>query len=41
LLGRKHGVDLPIIQRMYEVLYEGKDPRAAIKQLMERPLTSE
>lgn len=41
LLGKKHGVDLPIIQRMYEVLYEGKDPRAAIKQLMERPLTSE
>ncbi|HMF79057.1 MAG TPA: NAD(P)H-dependent glycerol-3-phosphate dehydrogenase [Bryobacteraceae bacterium] len=40
-LGRKHGVDLPIIQRMYEVLYEGKDPRMAIKQLMERPLTSE
>lgn len=41
LLGKKHGVDLPIIQRMYEVLYEAKDPRAAIKQLMERPLTSE
>jgi glycerol-3-phosphate dehydrogenase (NAD(P)+) len=41
LLGRKHGVDLPIIQRMYEVLYEKKDPRAAIRELMERPLTSE
>lgn len=41
LLGRRHGVDLPIIQRMYEVLYEEKDPRAAIKELMERPLTSE
>jgi glycerol-3-phosphate dehydrogenase (NAD(P)+) len=41
LLGRKHGVDLPIIQRMYEVLYEEKDPRAAIKELMERPLTNE
>jgi glycerol-3-phosphate dehydrogenase (NAD(P)+) len=41
LLGSKHGVDLPIIQRMYEVLYEEKDPRGAIKELMERPLTSE
>jgi glycerol-3-phosphate dehydrogenase (NAD(P)+) len=41
LLGTKYSVDLPIIQRMYEVLYEEKDPRAAIRQLMERPLTSE
>lgn len=41
LLGMRHSVDLPIIQRMYEVLYENKDPRTAIKQLMERPLTSE
>jgi glycerol-3-phosphate dehydrogenase (NAD(P)+) len=40
-LGRRHGVDLPIIQRMYQVLYESKDPRQAIRELMERPLTSE
>jgi glycerol-3-phosphate dehydrogenase (NAD(P)+) len=40
-LGRHHGVDLPIIQRMYQVLYENKDPRQAIRELMERPLTSE
>ncbi len=40
-LGIRHGVDLPIIQRMYQVLYENKDPRAAIRELMERPLTSE
>ncbi len=40
-LGVKHGVDLPIIQRMYEVLYENKDPRLAIRELMDRPLTSE
>ena len=41
LLGLNHGVDLPITHRMYEVLYEGKEPRTAIRQLMERPLTSE
>jgi glycerol-3-phosphate dehydrogenase (NAD(P)+) len=40
-LGRRHGVDLPIIQRMYQVLYENKDPRQAMRELMERPLTSE
>jgi glycerol-3-phosphate dehydrogenase (NAD(P)+) len=40
-LGLKHGVDLPIIQRMYQVLYENKDPRLAIRELMDRPLTSE
>jgi glycerol-3-phosphate dehydrogenase (NAD(P)+) len=40
-LGQRHGVDLPIIQRMFQVLYENKDPRLAIRELMERPLTSE
>jgi len=40
-LGIRHGVDLPIIQRMYQVLYENKDPRIAIRELMDRPLTSE
>lgn len=40
-LSIKHGVDLPIIHRMFQVLYENKDPREAIRELMERPLTSE
>jgi glycerol-3-phosphate dehydrogenase (NAD(P)+) len=40
-LGIRHRVDLPIVNRMYEVLYEAKDPRLAIKELMERPLTTE
>ncbi len=40
-LGRKLNVELPIIDRMYEVLYQGKPPRQAIRELMERPLTSE
>ncbi|HEX3681120.1 MAG TPA: NAD(P)H-dependent glycerol-3-phosphate dehydrogenase [Bryobacteraceae bacterium] len=40
-LGRDQDVDLPIINKMYEVLYESKDPRQAIRELMERPLTSE
>jgi glycerol-3-phosphate dehydrogenase (NAD(P)+) len=40
-LGMSQGVELPIIRKMYEVLYENKDPRLAIRELMERPLTSE
>jgi glycerol-3-phosphate dehydrogenase (NAD(P)+) len=40
-LGIEKRVDLPIINKMYEVLYESKDPRQAIRELMERPLTSE
>ena len=40
-LALRHGVTLPITSKMYEVLYENKDPRLAIRELMERPLTSE
>jgi glycerol-3-phosphate dehydrogenase (NAD(P)+) len=40
-LGIEKGVNLPIINKMYEVLYESKDPREALCELMERPLTSE
>jgi glycerol-3-phosphate dehydrogenase (NAD(P)+) len=40
-LGRKHSVDLPIIEKMYQILYDNKDPRGAITELMERPLTVE
>lgn len=40
-LGIRHQVDLPIINKMHEILYRGKDPRAAIRELMERPLRTE
>jgi glycerol-3-phosphate dehydrogenase (NAD(P)+) len=40
-LGLEQNVDLPIITQMYAVLYERKDPRKAIRDLMERPLTNE
>ena len=40
-LGLERRVDLPIISKMYEVLYESKNPRQAIRELMERPLASE
>ncbi len=40
-LGEKYGVDLPIIQQMNAVLHRGKNPRAAIRDLMERSLKGE
>jgi glycerol-3-phosphate dehydrogenase (NAD(P)+) len=40
-LGIEKSVDLPIINKMHEVLYESRDPRQALRELMERPLTSE
>lgn len=40
-LGARFGVDLPIMQQMHEVLQRGKDPRDALRDLMERSLKSE
>jgi glycerol-3-phosphate dehydrogenase (NAD(P)+) len=40
-LGIEKEVNLPIVNKMYEVLYESKHPRQALGELMERPLTSE
>jgi glycerol-3-phosphate dehydrogenase (NAD(P)+) len=35
------GLDLPITSEVYRVLYEGKDPRVAVNDLMVRPPTGE
>lgn len=40
-LGEKFGVDLPIIQQMHAVLHHGKNPREALRDLMERTLKEE
>jgi glycerol-3-phosphate dehydrogenase (NAD(P)+) len=40
-LGAKFGVDLPIIQQMEAVLHRAKDPREALRDLMERTLKGE
>lgn len=36
-LGQKYGVELPIINSCYKVLYEGYRPDLAVKELMTRP----
>jgi glycerol-3-phosphate dehydrogenase (NAD(P)+) len=40
-LAHKHHVDMPITEQMYAVLHQGRAPSAAIRELMERPLTKE
>jgi glycerol-3-phosphate dehydrogenase (NAD(P)+) len=36
-LAARYGVDMPITEQMDAVLHRGKDPRAAIRELMTRP----
>jgi glycerol-3-phosphate dehydrogenase (NAD(P)+) len=40
-LGEQYDVDLPIIRQMDAVLHRGKDPREAIRDLMDRSLKGE
>ena len=40
-LARSRQVEMPIAEQMYAMLYEGRTPREAIRQLMERSLKGE
>ncbi len=40
-LSEKHGVEMPICDAVYSVLYEGLDPKEAVNRLMTRDLGSE
>ncbi|MDH5611332.1 MAG: NAD(P)-dependent glycerol-3-phosphate dehydrogenase [Gammaproteobacteria bacterium] len=40
-LAKKYQVELPIIEQVYRVLYEGLSPQEAVKYLLERKPTSE
>ncbi|HWO42476.1 MAG TPA: glycerol-3-phosphate dehydrogenase, partial [Candidatus Eisenbacteria bacterium] len=35
------GVEMPIVEQMYHVLYEGKRPADAVRELMQRSLKPE
>jgi glycerol-3-phosphate dehydrogenase (NAD(P)+) len=41
LLAQKLGVELPIVEQMHRVLYEGKSPLEAVRDLMQRSLKAE
>ena len=40
-LSGKYAVDMPITRKMYEIIYEGKDARLAVRELMARDLKDE
>jgi glycerol-3-phosphate dehydrogenase (NAD(P)+) len=40
-LAQRLGIEMPIAEKMYEVLYEGLRPQEAITDLMERKLKEE
>ncbi|HEY2380605.1 MAG TPA: NAD(P)H-dependent glycerol-3-phosphate dehydrogenase [Terriglobia bacterium] len=40
-LARRHNVEMPIVEKMYSVLHEGRAPQDAINDLMDRKLKEE
>lgn len=40
-LSKKHQAEMPIVEQVYQVLYEDKDPAEAVHELMNRALKSE
>jgi glycerol-3-phosphate dehydrogenase (NAD(P)+) len=40
-LARRHGVETPIAEQVHAVLHQGRPPRQAIRELMDRPLKQE
>ncbi len=40
-LSEKIGIEMPIVDKVHEILFEGKDPKKALKELMKRRLKSE
>jgi glycerol-3-phosphate dehydrogenase (NAD(P)+) len=40
-LAQKNKTDMPICEQVYRILYEGKDPRSALQNLMSRKLREE
>lgn len=40
-LARRHAIEMPITEQMYAILYSGRPPREAVRELMERSLKQE
>jgi len=36
-LSKRHGVEMPITAEVYKVIYEGLEPRKAVRSLLDRP----
>ncbi len=40
-LAKRHNVAMPVVEEVYQLLYEGKDPKLAVRDLMSRELKGE
>jgi glycerol-3-phosphate dehydrogenase (NAD(P)+) len=40
-LAQKYNISMPIVEEVYQILYEGKDPKRAVHDLMSRGLKGE
>jgi glycerol-3-phosphate dehydrogenase (NAD(P)+) len=40
-LSKKYNMEMPIVEQVYKIIYEGKDPVLTVKDLMSRPLRAE
>ena len=40
-VAKKKGIEMPITGQIYQVLFENKDPRQVVKELMTRTIRSE
>lgn len=40
-VAKQRGVEMPIIEQIHAIVYENKDPRIAVMELMSRPITPE
>lgn len=40
-LSQRHGVEMPIVEQVYKVIYKDEDPASAVRMLMNRALKSE
>ncbi|MGQ9499427.1 MAG: NAD(P)H-dependent glycerol-3-phosphate dehydrogenase [Dissulfurimicrobium sp.] len=41
ILSEKYRIEMPITTQVYSVIYKGKDPRDAVRELLSRPLNEE
>ena len=40
-LANRHGIEIPITEQVYRILYQGLDPRSAVHNLLQRHAKAE
>jgi glycerol-3-phosphate dehydrogenase (NAD(P)+) len=40
-LASREGIEMPLVSKIYSILYEDSNPRSAVKELMNRDLRAE